>query len=163
MQFMRSTRSVWRLREKRMTSREASGITKGKRTRRSEKKRHRLQRTARQRAAPSGTRGQFVCLGAEKFGMLCAGLAEETAPAGSAAAAQQKNDPDTVKAAVTAVVSASASAKAAAAAAQDQDDPDQIAAASESASVITVASASTVGCCQITHICSSKICLHCIL
>ena len=72
------------------------------------------------------------------------GLAEETAAAAkTATAAKQKNNPDAVKSAVTAVMNASVAAKTAAAA-QNQDDPDNI---STSASVITIASTSAVSCC----------------
>jgi len=89
-------------------------------------------------------------------------LAEEVISATTAAA--QKNDDQnptaspfiTATATSTATVTATAATEAAAAAteAQDNDQPDNIEAAIITTSSIT--SASTVSCCQITHIGSSK-------
>jgi hypothetical protein len=89
-------------------------------------------------------------------------LAEEVISA-AAAAAEQKNDDNyptastIITATASATVTATATATEAAAAAteaQDNDQPDNIEAAIITTSSIT--SASTVSCCQITHIGSSK-------
>lgn len=90
-------------------------------------------------------------------------LAAESTTA-AATAAQKKDDPDEItsvaSAAATAAVtsaaaSAAASETAAAAAAQNQDQPDKVASTS-SIVAFTATSTSTICCCQITHICSSK-------
>jgi len=82
-------------------------------------------------------------------------LAEEVISA-AAAAAEQKNDDDypTASTIITATASATVTATATATEAQDDDQPDNIEAAIITTSSIT--SASTVSCCQITHIGSSK-------
>ncbi len=75
----------------------------------------------------------------------------------AAAAAQKQDNPDPVTAAVAGSMftAASAAKTVAAAAAQDQDQPDHVASATSRR-----AFTSTVCCCQITHVCSSKYYLH---